>query len=342
MQAFRRSLQRLLFSIGADLLFLVAFIAVLAIICAIYGATPHLVHGSTYLPLVVMAVLIAVAFGARLRGILSGDRRQQVEFLRLALTMLRDWSPLILIIVVYDNFHDLTRVIRPHVVDDTLRQLDESLLGIEPALWAQRITRPWLTEYMTFSYALFFVFPTLVLAITYARGEFFAFREFGLALSLAYYLGLVGYMTVPAVGPRFAMANEFTTPLVGYWLTEPARVAWNSIESVDRDCFPSLHTAMSTISLVYLWRLRRGWGRFGRVLFAVSAPLVVSLWASTLYLRYHYAVDVLAGWALALFCTRAAPALRRWYYGLSAVRPLGHAMGLPTASLVTTSSTPAS
>jgi membrane-associated phospholipid phosphatase len=300
--------------VGPDLLFLGIFLSILLVICAVYHAPLRAIHGSTFMPIGIMLLLIAVAFGARIRGILRGDRGQLAEFVGLAAALLRDWSPLVAMIVVYDNFHDLTHVVRPDVVDGALRRLDETLLGVEPTLWCQKITRPWLTEYMTFSYALFFVFPTLILTTLYARKQFIEFREFGLALSIGYYLGLLGYMTVPAIGPRYAMAAEFTVPLTGYWLTEPARVAWNSLESVDRDCFPSLHTAMSTISLVYLWRLRGQW-RWGRPLLAVSAVLIVSLWASTIYLRYHYAVDVLAGWALAALCVHAAPAIVRWYYG---------------------------
>jgi membrane-associated phospholipid phosphatase len=299
--------------LGPDLLFLILFLALLLIVRAAYHAPLHFIHGSTWLPVAALAVLLAVAFGLRIRRILDGDRRQRAELVRVALTMVRDWAPLVAIIVVYDNFHDMTSLICPDLLDSRLRSFDEALLGIEPALWAQRLVRPWLTEYMSFAYALFFAFPMMILATLYTRRRLLDFREFGLALSLAYYLGLVGYMLVPAVGPRYAMASELTVPLTGYWLTEPARQAWNSLEQIDRDCFPSLHAAMSSISLVYLWRGRRR-SRFDRVALAVCAPLIVSLWASTIYLRYHYLVDVAAGFALALFCVHAAPALVRWYY----------------------------
>jgi membrane-associated phospholipid phosphatase len=316
---------------GPDLLLLALFLAILLVICAIYHVPLRAVHGSTFMPLGIMALLLLVAAGTRLRAIIAGDRRQLTELVRVGSSLVRDWAPLVAMIVVYDNFHDLTHVVRPQVVDDTLRRLDETLLGIEPSLWCQRITRPWLTEYMTFAYALFFAFPAVILGTLYARRRLLQFREVALALSIGYYLGLLGYMTVPAVGPRYAMAGEFTVPLTGYWLTEPARAAWSSLELVDRDCFPSLHTAMSTISLVYLWRLRRGW-RWGRVLLGVSAPLIVSLWASTIYLRYHYAVDVLAGWALALLCVHAAPAMVRWYYsGNAALAPPATALPVPVS-----------
>jgi membrane-associated phospholipid phosphatase len=299
--------------VGPDLLFLGAFIALLAILCVVYDVRWSAIHGSTWMPLVVMVALIGAAFVPRLRGIVSGDRAQRREFAARAMATVRDWSPLILIIAVYDNFHDLTKVIRPQVVDGLLRHLDERLFSVEPTLLLQKITVPWLTEYMTFAYALFFVFPTIILGALYLKDRFIEFREFGLAMSLAFYLGLIGYMLVPAIGPRYAMPGEFTVPLTGYLLTAPAAAAWRSVQQFDRDCFPSLHTAMSSISLVYFWRFRARLP-WGRPLLFICAPLIVSLWLSTLYLRYHYAVDVLAGWGLAALCCVVAPATIRWYY----------------------------
>jgi membrane-associated phospholipid phosphatase len=281
-----------------DLIVLSAFAALLVALMVAYGGRPTFLQTSIVLPVVIMTLLIAIGL-VRRRG--------------RTLALVRDWLPLVLIVLVYENFHDLTDLVRPQVVDATLRRLDERLLGVEPALALSRLSRPWLTEYMTFCYALYFVYPTIVLVTLYARGDFIRFREFGLALSLAFYLGLVGYMLVPAIGPRYAMAGELSAPLDGIWLTARAAAAWNALESVKRDCFPSLHTALTAISLIYFWRYRNAW-KWGRFLLFACAPLIFSLWCSTIYLRYHYFVDVLAGFALALFCCGAAPALVRTYY----------------------------
>ena len=292
-----RPTSRTLHALGPDLIALGVFGTLLAVLMWIYGGHFSFVHGSTLMPLGAMLILVAISVVA--------GRQEPTR-------ILRDWSPLVAIILIYGNFHDLTHLIRPDTVDATLRRLDVALLGVEPSLAMQRITTPWLTEYMTFSYALFFVFPMIILVRLYASGDHARFREFGLALSFGFYLGLIGYMSVPAIGPRYALASEFHVQLHGP-LTDFMAAAWNTIEKVERDCFPSLHTAMSTISLIYFWRLRRSW-RGGHILFWISAPLVVSLWMSTLYLRYHYAVNVVAGWALAFVCTAAAPALTRWYH----------------------------
>jgi membrane-associated phospholipid phosphatase len=290
----------LTFHIGPDLILVTAFALTLAVLMLVYGAKLSFVHASIVMPLVVLAVLVASTF-VRGRG------------WRTASEMLRDWFPLILHVFIYENLHDLTDAIRPEIVDGSLRALDTHIFGVEPTIALQKITTPWLTELMSFGYMLYFVYPAAVLTILYVRDEFYKFREFGMALGLCFYLGLLGYLLVPAIGPRYAMAHEFTVPLQGIWLTERAAAAWDMIESIKRDCFPSLHTGLTTVSLIYMWRYRKVW-RFGKALLGLCTPFIVLLWCSTIYLRYHYTVDVMAGFALAITCCYAAPMFVRWYY----------------------------
>jgi membrane-associated phospholipid phosphatase len=287
---------RLREALAPDLVLLGIFGVALTATMVHFRAVPSFLHGSTVLSLIAMTVLLAIG------------RKAAAQTLKL-------WAPLVLVLFVYSNFHDITRLIHPMTVDHWLRDADLALFGGEPTLWLQSITVPWLTELMTFAYALFFVFPLIVLVRLHVRGDQLGFREVTLAFTLCFYLGLVGYLTVPAIGPRFTVVYD--VPLTGYVLTDAAAAAWNTIEKVETDCFPSLHTAVSTISLVYLWRLR-GLPR-GRLLLGVCAPFIVMLWASTLYLRYHYTVDVLAGFGLAAVCVGLAPALMRIFYGRAGI-----------------------
>jgi membrane-associated phospholipid phosphatase len=317
--SFKRGwLSRLIYAIGPDLILLAFFASVLAVLFVIYGGEFTFFQSSFLLPSTILLILVSVAVLPNVKKMffVDGAAKNRMEVFRKLCVILRDWSPLVMIVFIYENFHELTYLIRPETVDGTLRVWDEAIFGIEPTLFFQRITFPLLTEYMTFVYALYFVYATVILAMLYSMKEFFRFREVAVALSFCFYLGLIGYMFVPAVGPRYFMAHEFSVPLVGPFLTGPAAQAWNSIEKVQRDCFPSLHTALTTVSLIYLWRLRRLL-KAGRVLFGFSLPLIVSLWISTVYLRYHWVVDLFAGWALAYFCCLAAPLIVKRYYRIN-------------------------
>jgi membrane-associated phospholipid phosphatase len=75
-----------------------------------------------------------------------------------------------------------------------------------------------------------------------------------------------------------------------------------------RDAFPSGHALVTLLSMAWAWRYRL-WVRW--VVTILGALLVVS----TVYLRYHYVVDVLAGAVLATLCLAFAPAVHRWLSG---------------------------
>jgi membrane-associated phospholipid phosphatase len=53
-----------------------------------------------------------------------------------------------------------------------------------------------------------------------------------------------------------------------------------------------MHVAITFLVWLYAWRN-------SRALFWAVSPLVLSLWVSTVYLRYHYLIDVVAGLVLA-------------------------------------------
>ncbi len=304
---------KITYYIGPDLIFLFILIAVLVILSLIYGNkkfTP--VKKSVMVPLIVFSGILLFGVIARIRLLLSGQRENIGELLRFVINMARDWFPLLLIILIYENLHDLTDLIHPDTLDEYLAKLDLMIFGVQPTIWLQRFVNPLLNDYMTFAYGLYFLYPATILGIIYSRGDLFKFREVALSFVICVVVGFIGYVVVPAVGPRYFLANEYTVSLSGY-LTEVGAKAWNSIESVKRDCFPSLHTAMSSITLVYFYRFKRFYTG-GKIVFYIALPLVISLWVSTVYLRYHWVVDVFAGWILALICVYLSPVFIRWYY----------------------------
>ena len=293
--------------LGIDLLVVGFFSLVFAALALFSPRALSFWHASVVLPAATLGVLVAAAAVRTM-----ANERSLAALARRTGILVADWLPLVIAVLVYENVHDLTYVFRPETVDARLWALDARLFGVPPALALDRLTTPWLTELMSAAYALYFVYPALLLVLLYRRGDVARFREVGLALGLCLYLGLVGYVLVPAIGPRYAMAGAFVHPLVGPWLTRSSARAWNLVQVIDRDCFPSLHTALTLLALVYFVRLRRVLPH-GRLLVGLVAPPITLLWASTLYLRYHYGVDVIAGAVLALAVSAAAPRLLARY-----------------------------
>ena len=192
--------------------------------------------------------------------------------------------------VYFQLMRSAVPAVHPAKLDDVLHQIDRMLLPDTPALLLQPLVTPWATELFSACYILFFPYLTFSL-IAYAIGDLARLRAFTVGLFSLYGIGFLGYVLVPAGGPYLALADQFTTPLVGGPIT-----GWNAAVvaagSNGTDVFPSLHVAISTFLLGFDFRHKR-W-RF----WAYLLPCV-GLWLSTFYLRYHYLIDVISGFALA-------------------------------------------
>lgn len=180
--------------------------------------------------------------------------------------------------------------IHPASMDDFLERVDTALIGTNLSLRMQALVHPVLTELMSASYILFFPYLTFSL-IYYFFGDLELLKKFFVGLYSLYGLGFLGYTLVPALGPHLAMTGQFTVPLDGWWITrwnaELVRVGSNHV-----DVFPSLHCAVSSF-ILFFDRVRKPWR------FKLYLVPCIGLWISTLYLRYHYFIDVICGFALA-------------------------------------------
>jgi membrane-associated phospholipid phosphatase len=238
-----------------------------------------------------LGCVAALALGLRLRG------------QRAVGAVLRDFLPFYAVVVLYEALSDLTPVLRPAVRDATLVRIDRALLHVDAAVWMGRLATPLVSHVMVLCYGSYFVLPAMLAAAMYATGERPLFRDLMLAGVITSVIGFTGYLLVPAVGPYAFQAGQFPAPLPGAYC--PVFLgAINDFRGLARDCFPSLHAAHVTVVMVFARRFRR-W------LFPALMPLAVGLYLSTLYLRFHYVVDLAAGALTAAVAVWLAPRIHR-------------------------------
>jgi membrane-associated phospholipid phosphatase len=226
-----------------------------------------------------------------------------------AVLAVRDFFPFLVVLVFYETLHDLTPLIRHDVVDPQLIAVDRALFGVDVSVWLDQFATPILTSVMVFCYLTYFFSPAILAALIYWSGRRQLFRDCLVSLSVVTFLGFSGYLIVPAVGPFVYQNQLFPHRLPGHGLaiTELIISTVDQMRGFARDCFPSMHTAHTTVVLVFAWR-------FSRRLFLVYLPIALGLYVSTLYLRMHYAVDVAAGFAVAAIAVWIGPRLERWWY----------------------------
>jgi hypothetical protein len=200
----------------------------------------------------------------------------------------------------YFSIARLTASLGLPIWDETLYALDRALFQETPAVFCQSLTVPWLTDLLSACYLSFHIYLQLaVLHVLWRPLD--AGVRFSIYLFTTYAVGFLGYLLMPAMGPWKAFPQLFATPLTGGALTELNAWVVSRGSSV-YDVFPSLHLLVTLVLLDHDWRevRRRFW---------IMLLPAVGLAFATIYLRYHYAVDLIAGGLLFLILRGM---LRRW------------------------------
>jgi membrane-associated phospholipid phosphatase len=202
----------------------------------------------------------------------------------------RDWYPLPLYIFFFEELQGLVHAIFPGWFDRWLIQFDFNFAGVHPSVWLARFSNPALNDFMQFAYMTYFLNLVLLPAVLYARKDRIAFWNVMVSTAIANYTVYFIAVLLPIESPYHALAAINTTPLTGGYFT----AAIGFIERFGRvhgGAFPSAHVAGSTVVILASWRYRR-------CLFWVCLPFFISMCVSTVYGRYHYIADVLAGIAV--------------------------------------------
>lgn len=194
--------------------------------------------------------------------------------------------------VSYKAMAEAIPALRETRFDNQLLALDRLLLGGTPSVMLDGFVTPWLTELFSLCY-IFFMPLLLFSLLRYFFKQRELLGEFYAGLFTVYGLGFLGYLLVPAAGPWLAHSGLFSVKLSGGPITVLNQTMVDQ-GSIRVDVWPSLHCAASSFILGFAWRHHR------REFIYLLLP-VAGLWVSTLYLRYHYFIDDLCGFGLALF-----------------------------------------
>lgn len=177
--------------------------------------------------------------------------------------------------------------------DDVVYAAERMVFAGDPQRFLPAISSPWMSTVVMIGYLGFFGFLLyLFLSEAFRVGP--ATGRVQLGLMRLYGLGFAGYLLLPAAGPAFHHPSllpaiphsAFTAVLQPWVLSNCSRV----------DVCPSIHAAVCTFTLGWVFRRRRN-------LFLLLLPVGAALLLGTVYLHYHYFLDVVFGVALGLAVT---------------------------------------
>lgn len=207
----------------------------------------------------------------------------------------------------YVSLRYILPALQPTLLDHDLWAIDNALFGVTPSVFAAQFnTKPVVEWFAFFYYSHFAILCVTVLpGLALVRTE--RIRQMLLGALLIVIIGQTGYTLVPGYGPYATI--DFAEPLHGgFFLT----LVLDAVKAggAQMDIFPSLHTALPTFFFLFAFEHRRH-APF-RYVWPVLGFFAINIVGATMFLRWHWAIDVVAGLGLAFFARWAARELARY------------------------------
>ena len=261
-----------------DFLTIVFITIIILLLILFYPRFPHgwqLLLG--YIVLLLLALFISYA----------RHRWSKIDIVR----VLCDLSPVFFILSIFELLGGITPYLRPDI-DSLLIKADLVLFGAHPTVWIEDFFIPWVADILALAYISYYFIPLVLILALYFGGRTNEFFLTASTLLFGYYICYIIYIFMPAIGPRFTLAYLQEVPLRGGIIMNTIVDTLNTLEGNKRDCFPSGHTQIVLVSLWFAFK-------YSRPLFRIYLPIIIALIISTVYLRYHYVIDVAAGFVFA-------------------------------------------
>ena len=282
-------------------------------LCLVGTARPWLVPGE---PTVARGLLIAGALYALASWSTRVMREGPVStwILTVGVTLLLSY--------IYHAIAPFQHVLVRGWLDGVLISWESSVTGTESTLALQNVVCRGLTEWMMFAYVIYIPLLPVTALLCYRTGGPAAARDFLLALAVTNIAGFCVFLLLPVAGPLYYRPESYTVPLTGGFFTWCAGLLHASAH-YPGGSLPSPHCASTTVMIVMLYR-------HNRKAFYLALPTLLSIYASTVYGRYHYVWDSVAGILAAVVMIRLSTRIetltiqiasslkwRRWRHGLA-------------------------
>ncbi len=224
------------------------------------------------------------------------------------LQLIRDYAPFLFVLAIYMNLYDMIYFINPNDIHYNLAAFDERLFGMQPTVWAEQFYHPRLTDWFSFAYMSYYWITLLLITWLYLKKRYHEFRVVMFTMMIAYYIGFLGYILFPAASPYVVIYDHYKidiwegTSFISEWVQALVSLSPDRV----RDAFPSMHNAITFLTMLMAWR-------YNKIIFWTLLPLAVSLVLATVYLRYHFVVDIIAGVGVMFLAVHLSPRLESWW-----------------------------
>jgi membrane-associated phospholipid phosphatase len=206
--------------------------------------------------------------------------------------VIRDWHPLMLFPLLYKEVELLAAVIGDWRLTTAIPAWESALFAGQPSLYlSERLAFVPLSEYLHFCYLSYVIVIPSVAAYWYVSGRRAAFGELLLMLSTVLLGSYLFFILLPVDSPYY-VSRHLGPPLSGHFFFDLVH-QMSARGGARGGAFPSAHVSGAVVVCLVAWRHQR------RLAYLII-PLTVSLIVGTVYGRFHYVLDTLAGAAVAI------------------------------------------
>lgn len=204
----------------------------------------------------------------------------------------------------------LQMLIQGQWMDDYVLDFEQWVFNVQPTLWIEDFISKPLTEWMMFSYVIYVpMYPVLCGIIYYLHGEL-AMEDYFFTLGFTNVLCDMGFILFPVASPLYHIKQLYTVPLDG-WVWTFLGECMRKYLHYAGGSIPSPHTAAATIMWIMAYK-------YHRPSFWIMSPIVLSLYVSTFYCRYHYVTDAVVGILVAFLAIALTPFLIKLWDSIAA------------------------
>ncbi|MDD5067467.1 MAG: phosphatase PAP2 family protein [bacterium] len=172
--------------------------------------------------------------------------------------------------------------------DVWLSQVENTIMfGFLPSLYFQHTIsqNSLLNTTLMISYVIYFFLPAFIISYHFFSKQRRLILKDILYITLGLYFCYIGYIFIPAFGPRFYY--HYDVQLAGGKIFNFFMTFINITEKNKLDAFPSAHIEMACIILYLI--------RKNKFLFFLLLAEFIGIFLSTILLRFHYIIDIYAG-----------------------------------------------
>ena len=205
---------------------------------------------------------------------------------------IRDWYPLSTIALFYFEMGKLTQLVFHRFFDDAIIRWEKRVFRGMPCIeLSHKFPSLLLSEVLHLCYFSYYLIAVFLAAWLYFQGKVVPFQETVFAETLTFNLSLLCYPFIPATGPRYHFDKIEGKLASGFFFRLTHAIL--STGSSKGTAFPSSHVSLSVIVLLCALR-------YDTTAFLILLPLCTGLTLGTVFGRFHYAIDALAGAVLAM------------------------------------------